>query len=242
MSKPIKVEIWSDVMCPFCYIGKRKFEQALRSFHHKDLVDIEWKAFQLDPDMKTLGKPVNVYQYLSNRKGIPESQAKQMINHVSQVGSSVGLVLNFENSILANSFKAHRFSAFAKASGVGVEAEEQLFKAYFTDGKNIDDNDTLVTLGNNIGLDSEELKKILDSDAYTAEVSQDIATARQLRINGVPYFRFNKKHTISGAQDATQFTAALEQVYNEWKAAGNAEESELKVSNGESCDITGNCK
>ncbi len=227
-------------MCPFCWIGKRKFEQALEVFQHKDLVEIEWKAFQLDPTTRT-NPSTNIYEMLAEKKGISKSQAKQMIGNVSQMASSVGLEMNFDKAIIANSHKAHRFSAFAKKNGKGIEAEEQLFKAYFTDGKNIDDSDTLLSLGSELGLSSSALREVLESNQFSQEVAQDIATARQLGVSGVPYFKVNNKYAISGAQDVSKFTQTLERAYGDW-VAQNPQGTKLEVSVGESCDMNGNCK
>ena len=134
----MKVEIWSDIMCPFCYIGKRKFESALAQFEHKDDVDIVWKSFQLNPDMKTeAGKNIN--QYLAEIKGWSVEQAKEMNDRVTEMAKQVGLEYDLNKAVVANSFNAHRLIQFAKNTGKGDAAEERLFKAYFTEGKNVDE-------------------------------------------------------------------------------------------------------
>src|ERR1043165_720328 len=160
--KKIKVEIWSDVMCPFCYIGKRKFEAALEQFPQKDIVEIEWKSFQLSPYMKTdPSKSIN--RFLAEHKGISEEQAAAMNDRVTELAAKVGLKYDFSKAIVANSFKAHCFSHFAKENGKQMEAEEALFKAYFTEGKNTDDDQVLLEIGEAIGLDKDALKLVLGS-------------------------------------------------------------------------------
>src|SRR5665213_700495 len=153
----MKVEIWSDVMCPFCYIGKRRFEAALQEFARKDEIEIGWKSFRLNPDLKT-DPTINIDQYLADIKGFTLDHARQLNGHVTQMAAEAGLTYNFDKAVVANSFNAHRLSHLANKHGLGVAMEEQLFKAYFTDGKNIDDPDTLVQLGAEIGLDANEIK------------------------------------------------------------------------------------
>jgi predicted DsbA family dithiol-disulfide isomerase len=213
----MKVEIWSDVMCPFCYIGKRRFEQALQQLPFGDNIQIEWKSFQLDPTIKNEpGKNVN--QYLAERKGVSLQQAQQMNDHVTNMAAELGLEYDFSKAIVANSFDAHRFSHLASQKGKGDAAEENLFKAYFTEGKNIADHDTLVQLGANIGLDSAEVKQTLQSNAFAADVEEDIAEASALGVQGVPFFVMDRKYAVSGAQPVEVFKQALDRAYTEWKA------------------------
>ena len=212
----MKVEIWSDVMCPFCYIGKRRFEQALANFDHAKEVEVEWKSFQLNPEMETRPDK-SVTEHLAEVKGWSLEQADQMNRHVTDMAADVGLEYNLDQAVVANSFQAHRFTHYAKEQGKGDEAEEALFKAYFTDGKNTDDRATLKELGSEIGLDSEELEKVLEGDRYANAVKQDIITAKNIGINGVPFFLFNRKYAISGAQETEVFIRALDKSWSEWK-------------------------
>ncbi len=154
----MKVEIWSDVMCPFCYIGKRRFESALAEFAHKDDVEIEWKSFQLNPDLVT-DPSLNITQYLADIKGWTLDYAQQLNNNVTEMAAGEGLTYDFEKAVVANSFDAHRFAHLAKKYGLGDAAEETLFRGYFTEGLNIADHDTLVELGTEIGLDKNEVKQ-----------------------------------------------------------------------------------
>jgi predicted DsbA family dithiol-disulfide isomerase len=212
----MKVEIWSDVMCPFCYIGKRKFEQALAQFPSKDQIELEWKSFQLSPEIKT-DQSKSIHQFLAEHKGMSLEQARQMNDQVSQMAASAGLVYNFDISVVANSFNAHRFSHFAKSKGKQNEAEELLFRSYFTEGKNIDDYPTLVKLGSEIGLDTEQLSEALATGRFAEGVRADIMEARELGVRGVPFFVFDRKYAVSGAQEINTFLQALENAFREWK-------------------------
>ena len=232
----MKVEIWSDVMCPFCYIGKRRFEDALQKSAHKDEIEVEWKSFQLNPDMVT-SPDTNINQYLAKIKGWSIEQAEEMNAYVTNMAAEAGLTYNFDKAVVANSFKAHRFTHLAKQHGLGDAAEEQLFKAYFTDGKNTDDIDTLIELGTTIGLDAAEIKQTLESDAYAGEVKQDITEAQRLGISGVPFFVLDRKYGISGAQTPDVFEGTIEKAFAEWQQ----ENPKLDIIEGESCGPDGNC-
>ncbi|HEK21729.1 DsbA family oxidoreductase [Mucilaginibacter sp.] len=232
----MKVEIWSDVMCPFCYIGKRRFEAALQQFPHKDKVEVEWKSFQLNPDMQT-DPNISINQYLADVKGWTLDYARQMNNHVTQMAAEVGLTYNMDKAVVANSFKAHRFTHLAKKHGLGEAAEEALFKAYFTDSRNVDDDDTLIELGVSIGLDAETIKTTLETDAFADEVRYDIAEAQQLGIRGVPFFVMDQKYGVSGAQANEVFSQTLDKAFNEW----NQQRPAIQVTDGPTCGPDGNC-
>lgn len=236
MEHVMEVEIWSDVMCPFCYIGKRKFEQALAQFPHKDNVRIVWKSFQLSPDMQTdTGK--NIHQFLAAHKGISLQEAKKMNDYVTRMAKQVGLTYDFEKSVVANSFNAHRFSHFAKQYGKQDEAEELLFRSYFTDGKNIDDYPTLIQLGKEIGLDADALKTALENGSYTDAVHADIYEAQQVGVRGVPFFVMNRKYAVSGAQESKSFLEVLEKSYAEWQKENPG--AGWNVVDGKTCSADG---
>lgn len=234
----MKVQIWSDVMCPFCYIGKRRFEQALQQFDSKADIEVEWKSFQLNPHLKT-DPSLNVTQYLADIKGWTIDYARQMNDHVTQMAAEVGLTYHMDKAVVANSFDAHRFAHLAKQNGKGEEAEEALFNAYFTEGKNIADHNTLGTLGGSIGLDKTLVEQTLATDQYAANVQQDIAKAQQLGISGVPFFVLDNKYGISGAQATPVFLQTIEKAYSEWALANKT--AKLDVIDGDSCEIGGGC-
>ncbi len=234
----MKVEIWSDVMCPFCYIGKRKFENALSAFPDKDKIEVEWKSFQLAPEMKTTpGK--TIHEYLSEHKGLSLADAKRMNDHVTAMAAKVGLTYNFDTAVVANSFNAHRFSHFAKEKGKQNEAEEKLFYAYFTEGKNTDDFNTLIKLGEEIGLEPMEVRTALEKGSFGDEVTADIEEAHQLGVNGVPFFVFDRKYAVSGAQESQTFTQVLTKSFGEWKK--NKSMTFTEMGEGEVCTPDGEC-
>lgn len=201
-------------MCPFCYIGKRRFEQALAQFAHAADVEITWKSFQLNPSLIT-DPSISIHQYLADAKGWQLDYAKQLNQQVSDMAQAVGLHYDFDKAVVANSFNAHRLSHLATAKGLGDAAEEALFNAYFTQGKNIDNTATLVQLGVSVGLNAEEVKQVLSTNAYADEVHRDIDEAHQLGISGVPFFVLNEKYAVSGAQAVEVFSGALEKAWND---------------------------
>ena len=225
-------------MCPFCYIGKRRFENALQRFTAKDEVEIEWKSFQLNPDLET-NPNITIDEYLADKKGWTIDHAQQMNAHVTQMAAEEGLTYHLDKAVVANSFKAHRFSHLAKKHGLGIEAEEALFKAYFTDSKNIDDNNVLIELGEQIGLDETGVRRTLESNTYAEDVQHDIDTAQYLGIQGVPFFVLNGKYAVSGAQAVPVFEQVLEKAFGEWKLENL--KPRLEIIEGESCSPDGDC-
>jgi predicted DsbA family dithiol-disulfide isomerase len=237
-NKKMQVEIWSDVMCPFCYIGKRRFEKALEQYPDKDHIEIVWKSYQLSPDMKT-DPSKNIHQYLAEHKGMSLQEAKNLNEQVSRMAAGEGLVYDLDKAVVANSFKAHRFAHFAKQAGRQDEAEEGLFRAYFTEGKNIDDTAVLLKMGEEIGLDSLALKTALENGDFADDVRGDIYEAQQLGVRGVPFFVFDRKYAVSGAQESTAFSQSLDRSFTEWRKENP--ENSLEVLEGPSCKTDGTC-
>src|SRR5665213_2949064 len=236
MTKTMQVDIWSDVRCPFCYIGKRKFEAALNKFMHKDQVKVSWHSFELDPGLETQ-TGLNVYDYFVEHKGVSREQAEKLHRQVTGTAAEVGLEFNFDRAVVANSFNAHRLIQFAKTKGLGDQAEEQLFEAYFTDGKNIDAKETLIQIGDSIGLESEKVSELLSSDTYSQEVEQDELQAREIGINGVPFFIFNNQYAVSGAQPPEIFANVLDKSFETFEK----ENKPLIITTGETCSTDGDC-
>ena len=212
----MKVEIWSDIVCPFCYIGKRKFEKALEGFEAKDKVEIVWRSFQLDPEMKYVPGQ-SVHEYLGERKSASAAEGKKMNDSMAAIAKEVGLEYNFDNAIINNTLDAHRLLHFAKDKGLQNELKERLFKAYYTEGKNIGDTNTLVQLATEVGLNDAEARAVLQTDAYTQEVELDQYEAQQVGARGVPFYVFNDKYAVSGAKPAELFTQVLDKVWQEEK-------------------------
>lgn len=214
----MKIEIWSDVMCPFCYIGKRHIEKAIDTLAFKGEIDIEWKSYQLNPDYNNTTNE-DLYAYLSRSKGMPLAQAKQMTVQVEEMASNVGLNIDFGTSIPANSFNAHRLIHFAASKGLQNEAEEALFAAHFINGKDIAKTEILIELAENLGLDKIEAENVLQSDAFAEAVRYDIYESQQIGVRGVPYFVLDRKYALSGAQPIEVFAQAITQSFEEWSAS-----------------------
>lgn len=230
----MKIEIWSDVMCPFCYIGKNNFEQALEKLPFKDQVEVEWKSFQLDPTLDA-NKPQTTIQYFEEKKGVPESQAKQMLAQVAQMGKGVGINFDFEKALIVNTFTAHKLLHLAKKHNKSNEMEEALFIAHFIDGKNVGDPEVLVSLAENMGIDTEEARKAVTSDEMDYEINQDILEARNNGVSSVPFFVLNGKYAVSGAQPVDVFENALQQTYKETVSPFK----DLSGDSGASCNADG---
>ncbi|WP_439475371.1 DsbA family oxidoreductase [Algoriphagus formosus] len=235
----MKIEIWSDVVCPFCYIGKRKLEKALDKFPLKDQVEIEWKSFQLNPEEKT-NPSINTLEHLAQSKGWSMDQTREITSNVVEMAKEQGLEFDFEKAKVANTKNAHRLIHFAKKHRKGGEMKERLLKAYFSDGENVDDPNTLIKLGAEIGLNESEIKSMLASNQFDDAVDQDIYESRLIGVRGVPFFVLDRKFGISGAQPDEVFEETLEKAWSEF--AKNNPVLEIKTAeNGESCDIDGNC-
>ena len=233
----MKVDIWSDIRCPFCYVGKKNFEKALNQFPEKENIQVTWHSFQLDPGMKTQPEKSSL-DYFSERKGVSKEQAKGMYEHVYKAGKEAGIDFNFDHQKVANSYRGHLLLKLAASKNAANEAEEALFKAQFIDGKNIDDEATLIEIGKSISLNEEDIKNALVSDEFAAQVSTDIMLAQQMQISGVPFFVINDKYGVSGAQPSSTFSEVLEKSWEEFSAGDQG----LKIiHSGESCDVDGNC-
>jgi len=234
----MKIEIWSDIVCPFCYIGKRKLEKALAKFPNKEEIEIEWKSFQLNPEEKT-NPSISTIENLAKGKGWSLEQAKDASNYVTEAASKEGLTFDFDKSVVANTLNGHRMIHLAQAYGKGSEMKERLLKAYFTDGLNVDDIATLKSIAVDLGLDAEEAQAVLDSNKYLDEVNQDIYESRLVGVRGVPFFVLDRKYGISGAQPDEVFDDTLKKAWSEFSK--NKSEILLQGSVGEACDIDGNC-
>ena len=210
----MQVDIWSDIVCPFCYIGKHQFEEALADFEHKDNVAVKYHSFELDPNAE-LYIEHDVYEMLVNKYGINREQAIESNQTLAEKAKQHGIELNVGKSQLTNSFDAHRLVHFAREHNKEQEMLERLHKAYFTDGLHIGEVETLIELANEVGLDKEEAKKVLISDTYTEEVRFDEDAATQLGITGVPFFVIDNKFGVSGAQGKDNLLNALNQAWAE---------------------------
>lgn len=214
----MKVEIWSDIFCPFCYIGKRRFENALKNFSDKDDVEVIYRSFELNPDAPKVNNN-SIHEAIAEKYGMSVEEAKANNDGIVKQAASLGLEYNFDTLILTNSLDAHRLIHFTKDFNMMQEMTEALFKAYFTDSKNISDIDALGDIAESIGTNKEEVINFLKSDKYKSEVREDEALARNYGINSVPTFIFNNKFKVTGAQSEDVFLLALNKVIEEEKTS-----------------------
>jgi predicted DsbA family dithiol-disulfide isomerase len=208
----MKVEIWSDVACPFCFVGKQTFEDALSRFEHRDGVEVTWRSFQLDPTMpaETQG---GLDELLARKYGKTIEEARAMNARVIAMAEDVGLHPDFERARPSNTFDAHRILQLAASHGLADAAEERLFRAYFEEGELLSDHPTLVRLAAEIGLDGAEAERVLAGDAYADAVTAEITEARELGLNGVPAFVLDRRLLVSGAQPPEAILGALQQAW-----------------------------
>ena len=210
----MKVDIWSDIACPWCYIGKRRFESALARFPHRESVEVTWHSYQLDPSLPEHYDGTEL-DYLATRKGMPREQVTRMFEHVTEVASGEGLAYDFDSLVVANSLRGHELIHLAASHGRQDEAKEALLSAHFEHGEDIGDVETLVRLGTSIGLDAGEVRSALADGTFAESVRDDIAQAQRYGISGVPFFVVDEKYGVSGAQPTELFTQVLDQAWGE---------------------------
>lgn len=226
-------------MCPFCYIGKRNYEAALKQFENSMRIELVWKSFQLDPSISPEAAQGNVYTYLANRKGMSYEQVVTMHEQVTAMARNAGLNYDFDHAVVANSLNAHRIIQMAKLKGLGDEAEEHFFAAYFTKGADLGDQAVLLAIGKDIGLSEEEVLQALNDGQYAQLVQDDLAEAQQIGVTGVPFFVIDRKYAISGAQPPEVFLQTLEQAYQAWDVAHPV--LLQNSTSGPSCAPDGHC-
>lgn len=212
MSEAIKVDVWSDIQCPWCYIGKRKFEAGVAQFGGE--VDVEYHSFELAPDTPVDydGSPAD---FLSSRKGLPLPQVEEMLANVTAIAAGVGLTYDYDSVKQTNTVKSHELLHFAKERGLQLEMKERLLRAYFTEGRHVGRVGDLADLAAEVGLDRAEVVAALEAGDYTAAVKADQAQAAAYGIQGVPFFVVDGKYGVSGAQEAAAFAQVLQQVREE---------------------------
>lgn len=213
----MRIDIWSDIICPYCWIGKRHLEAALADFRgrHPDAdVDVVWRAFELDSNAPAKATETAA-QMLSRKYGVPLERAEAMQTQMAANFERLGLEFNWREAKVCNSFDAHRLAALARERGRADAVDEALKKAHFTDGEEIADHDVLRRIGAEAGLPAAEVTELLDGDAYADDVRRDIEAARQIGISGVPFFVFGGRLAVNGAQPVEVFAQALEQAWEE---------------------------
>ncbi|CAA9343384.1 MAG: 2-hydroxychromene-2-carboxylate isomerase/DsbA-like thioredoxin domain [uncultured Frankineae bacterium] len=232
----MKVEIWSDVVCPWCYVGKRRFEQALAGFAHRDEVEVVWRAFELDstaPAERTGGYAEN----LAAKYGTDVPRAQQMVDTMTATAAQDGLELRFDRARPGNTFDAHRLLHLAAERGVQDAVKERLLRATFTEGEPIGDAETLVRLVTEAGLDADEAREVLATDRFAAEVRGDQAQARAYGITGVPFFVVDGRYGVSGAQPAQALEQVLAQAWAERAPLQMARTAAGPGCDGDACAV-----
>lgn len=210
----VKVEIWSDIVCPWCYIGKRRLETALDDFPHRDNVEIVYRSFQLDPSAEK-HSGVSATDMLAKKYRVSRERAEAMNARVSALAAQEGLAYHLESARHANTLDAHRLIHFAASHGRQIEMKERLLRAYFAEGADVGDVETLVRLAAEIGLDAEVARESLETGAFVDAVRADERRAQMLGITGVPFFVIDEQYGISGAQPTEVFAQALREIWAE---------------------------
>ncbi|MGC7097292.1 DsbA family oxidoreductase [Amycolatopsis lurida] len=204
----MKIEVWSDIVCPWCYIGQRRLEKALASY--EGTAEVVWRSFQLDPT-QTRGENVPTVDMLSRKYGVSPAEAAAMNDRVTGLAAEEGLTYQLDKALTANTFDAHRLAHFAATRELGNAMHERLLRAALTEGEAVDHTDTLVRLATEVGLPAEEARAVLDGDDFAEDVRADIADAHALGARGVPFYVIDRAYGISGAQPADAILDVLRQ-------------------------------
>lgn len=233
----LRIDIWSDIACPWCYVGKRRLEQALDKFPHKADVQIVWRAFELDPSApKIRDTSLSYTERLAGKYRVPPEEAQAMIDRMVATAARDGLEFRFDRIQSGNTFDAHRLLHLAHERGRQDALKERVMRAYLTEGQAIGDRDVLVTLAREAGLDEQEARDVVDTDRFAVEVRQDEALARELGIHGVPFFVLDQRLGVSGAQPAEVLLGALERAWSELPKAALETFAEGAVCGPDGCD------
>ena len=229
----MEIEIWSDIACPWCYIGKRRFETALAEFEHRDDVRVTWRSFELDPAAPA-EREGDRAERLAEKYGMTVEQAREMGRQMTETAAAEGLDFRFDIQRSGTTFDGHRVIHLAGEHGLGDAMKERLLRAYFTEGELMSDHDTLIRLATEVGLDADETRAMLASDRFAAEVRDDERTATQFGISAVPTFVVDRAIGASGAHPPE---AMLQLLHQGWERS----QPVPVIAGGESCDVDGNC-
>lgn len=211
----MKIDIWSDIACPFCYIGTKQLKTAIEKFAHGSEVEVVYHSFELDPTAPKEAGEESMAEMLVRKKSLPTDQVDEMLKNIVSSAKQNDLTFNLDQAKIVNTFDAHRLVHFAAEHNKAAEAVEALYEAYFTNGQNVANVTTLVKLANKIGLDKESARQALESDKHTSEVKADIKQAADYGIRGVPFFIIDDKYGVSGAQGVDAFGEALSKIWHE---------------------------
>lgn len=235
------IDIWSDIACPFCFIGKKKLEMALSETTFADQVELIWHSYELGPELPKKADGRSYYQYLSDNYGVTIERARQMTQKTVDLGASVGLKLDYDRLVVANTFDALRLVKLAADNGLATVMEEALFQAYFTDGKDVSDHRELLAIAKEVGLSTAKTEQMLQGTSYEQDVRADIKRAEELNVDFVPWYQFNGKQVVEGSIEVAAYLEVLQTAYAEWSGDEAANGGDDSIIQGQSCTIDGIC-
>lgn len=239
----MKIEVWTDIMCPYCHIGKIHYEKALRQFDHPDEVKIEWKAYQLNPDLPDKGNGIPVKEYLTKMAGYPEESVEQMFSGIKRLADDAGISFALPNAVAANTRDAHRLVKLAAKKGLDSVVLGKVSKAYFEEAKDYSDWKLLINIGKEAGLEEKEIRRMLESGDYLYEIKQDMQEAANLGFDTVPTFLMDRRQAIVGSEPVDLFLKVLNKAYTNWKNRTEKDHtSDPEVTKGKSCNADGMCE
>ncbi|SFK40880.1 protein disulfide-isomerase [Porphyromonadaceae bacterium KH3CP3RA] len=239
----MKIEVWTDIMCPYCHIGKIHYEKALRQFDHANEVTLEWKAYQLNPNLPDKGKGIPVKQYLTEMAGYSEENVDNMFAGIKRLADEAGIPFALPNAIAANTRDAHRLIKLAAEKKLDSVVLGKLSKAYFEEAKDYSDWELLVSIGKEAGLEEEEIRRMLDSNDYLYDIKQDMQEAANLGFDTVPTFLMDRRQAVIGSESVDLFVKVLNKAYSDWKNRTEKDTSPgPEVTRGKSCDADGMCE
>lgn len=237
----MKIEIWSDIACPYCYIGKRKLEKALNLFEHKDQVELVWHSYELNPSLPKSALDKSFLTYIGEQHSTAIDESKKFLDKLTQLAKSVGIDYHLDRLVVTNTSDALRLVKLAQCHKLATEMEEALFEAYFVDGKCISCPEILIDLGEKVGLPKEEIIELLKNDKFREEIDKDIRYSEDhLMLEYIPFYLFNNKYVIQGSVKDDDYLSTLQKSYTDWKENGIGQGPENSVE-GQSCSIDGKC-
>ncbi len=242
MENKITIEIWTDIMCPYCYLGKKNFEEARKDFEFNDQIEVIWKAYPLNSDLPGNGKGIPVVEYLTNYAGLSEDAINNMFQNIEELSKKAGVKFNLWNGIAANTKDAHRLIKLAHTIGQADKVVDALGKAYFEDAKDYSNIDVLLEIGTDSGLKETTIRQMLESDDFLYEIQQDVQEAQNLGFDTVPTFLVDRRQAIIGSESVDLFKKVLDKSFKDWRLRVPAQTGNIKVKKGKSCNADGTCE
>ncbi|MDR0537187.1 MAG: DsbA family oxidoreductase [Tannerellaceae bacterium] len=237
----MKIEIWSDIACPYCYIGKRLMANALSKFPHSDKIQIIRRSYELNPALPKAPLEKTIYSHFAAQHNITEKQQKENMKDLLALAREVGLEYDFDKLVVTNTSDALRMIKLSAVYNLAADVEEILFKAYFIDGENVSDHATLVRLGTAAGLPQSEIEAMLNGNIYTNGIKEDLKYADEsLNLEYIPFYLFNEKNAIQGSLPSETYLKMLTTEYEKWKSGDTSDATRERIE-GRACSIDGHC-